>query len=398
MTGIRWLSLLAAALFVCGPVEMADAETGTAVSVRDLGARGDGKRDDTAAFVKAVRRAEATGKQVFVPRGQYKLTRTIELNSLGICGPDVGAWPADCDSLPSLVIAHHKDPAIRLLGGGAVRGLDISYRWDREPTTGPAAILISGVGASVSDVRIRYAWDGILADGTSNVGRTNIENVFMAAVRNCGVRMTGTWDVPRLSNVEVWNPQAQQPSNWGLSKGVGFHLGKNDLIRLTDCFVFGMQVGFLLENKIPGCTIEGETWGVMNGCATDFCGYGMKVIGDHTISASGCSFWNHQESLLVEQGKSRIRISGSELKSNGSPAVNVRSCDHTVITGCSLLRNMKEHTSPAVVLAGGRTVLGANYIESFGTGVQIEPGAGTVTMEGNIIESHGKPEVTGQKK
>ena len=60
-----------------------------------------------------------------------------------------------------------------------------------------------------------------------------------------GVRVTGTRDVPRLCNVEVWN-QGALSENRGLRKDIGFLLGKNDLIRLTDCFVFGMQTGFVL--------------------------------------------------------------------------------------------------------------------------------------------------------
>ena len=40
------------------------------------------------------------------------------------------------------------------------------------------------------------------------------------------MRLTGTWDVPRLHNIEVWNAGASEPGNRGLEHGTGFLLGK----------------------------------------------------------------------------------------------------------------------------------------------------------------------------
>jgi hypothetical protein len=357
------------------------------VSVRDCGAVGDGEADDTEAFLEAVREGRETGRHVYVPRGQYVLSQTIVLEDIGITGPPVGAWPADIPALPGILPKHLDGPAFHLLAGGSLRGLDITYHLPKEPESGPAAVLIGGIGVYVSNMRIRYAWDGILTDGENNVGRLNIENIFMVSIRNVGVRVTGTWDVPRLNNIEVWNAGTLPH---GMQHGIGFHLGKNDLIRITDCFVFAMKHGFLLEDRIEGCTIEGGTWGTMNGCSTDFCPRGIEIRGNHTLSVSGGTFWEHQESLVVNGEKARVRVSGSELKSNGAPVVVIRDCDHTVITGCSLLRAMKEFDSPAVVLDGGRVVLGSNHIESYGLGVKIGPGVDSAVIQGNLIDSHGE--------
>ncbi len=359
----------------------------SAVDVRELGAKGDGKADDTAAFLAATARARAGGGVVFVPRGRYRLSQPLRLDNLSLTGPGGQAWPADIDALPALIPTHRDAPAVILGAGGALRGLDITYHWDGEPDGGPPAVLISGIGAMIRDLRIRYAWDGILTDGEHNVGRVNIENVFMVSIRNVGVRLTGTWDVPRLCNIEVWNAG---PVPRGLREGTGFLLGKNDLVRMTDCFVFGMHWGFRFEDTLEGCKIEGGTWGVLSGCATDFCAIGMWVDGRHTVSVSGGSFWDHQESLVVTGDTARVRVTGSELKSNGAPAVRVRSCDHTVLTGCSLLRPMKTFDAPAVLLEGGRVVLGANHIESYGPGVVLDPGVGSAVITGNTIDAHGR--------
>ena len=378
----------------CGVASSSDAATSrSVVSVRDFGAVGDGKQDDTRAFAEALRTGPRGARCVQVPPGKYRISSTLVVEEQSLVGSPAPAWPADADTLPSIIPAHRDGPALRLMAGGVVQGIDISYDWRAEPTTGPAAVVVSGVGCVVRDVRIRYAWDGILADGTSNVGRTNIENVFMASVRNVGVRMTGTWDVPRLHNIEVWNASASTSGNHGLERGVGFLLGKNDLVRLTDCFVFGMHHGFLLQERIDGCAIEGPTWGTMNGCSTDFCGVGLAVEGGHTVSVSGGSFWDHGASLLVRGEEARVRVSGCELKSNGAPAVQVEAADHVVVTGCSLLRPMEEFTSPTVLLTGGNTVLGSNHIQSATTAIQIGPGVKSAVIQGNSISACAKPAI-----
>ncbi len=361
------------------------------VNVRDTGAVGDGVADDTDAFIKAVRLAREAGQNVYVPKGVYITSRTIVLDQVTLTGPAGTAWPADKDVLPSVRPAHSDGPAFHLLDGGGLAWIDITYGPDREAQEGDTAVMVSGIGAYISGIRIRYPWDGIMTDGVNNVGRLNFESIFMVSPRNIGVRVTGTWDVPRLHNIEVWNagPSPTSPAARGLEEGIGFHLGKNDLIRMTDCFVFAMQHGFLFEDKIEGLEIEGPTWGVMNGCSTDFCGVGIEVRGDHTLSFSGGSLWDHHQGLIVDGAGARVRLSGSEVKSNGAPAVLVREADHVAVTGCSLLRAMEEHAGPAVVLEGGRTVLGANHIEAFGTSVVIGPEVKAALVNGNTIDTHG---------
>lgn len=366
-------------------------ETGQAVNVRALGAKGDGKTDDTAAFLAAIVQAQNEDGVVLVPKGQYKISRPLELNEISLIGSGFRAWPADVDVLPSIRPIHRDNPAIILGKGGAIRGIDITYKWEKEPENGPPAVLIKGVGAVVRDVRIRFAWDGISTDGEHNVGRLNIENVLIVSIRNIGVYVAGSWDVPRLNNVEVWNTRNLR---YGYLPGVGFMLGKNDLIRMTDCFVHGMNYGFLFEEEFNENKIKGGTWGVMNGCSTDFCTIGLLVHGRHTLSISGGSFWSHDECLLVDGEKARIRMNGSELKSNGAPVVRVKSCDNIVINGCNLFRPMKRNDYPAMILNGGKVVIGSNHIEAHGPGVIVEPGVRSVAITGNVIETiEGQPAI-----
>jgi len=358
------------------------------INVCDVGAKGDGLTDDTTAFIDAVVKGQTEGKHVYVPRGRYVISKTINLKNIVLSGPDGGAWPSDIESLPSILPVHTDSPAFNLSAGSSLRGIDISYpkpgKAVKEIKPRPAAIVVSGIGVFISNLRIRYAWDGIIADGKSNVGRLNIENVFMAGIQNIGVRMTGTWDVPHLSNIEVWNSGNNQ---FVLQNGTGFLLGRNDLMRMTDCFAYGMRYGFLFQDSIDDCKIKGGTWGVMNGCSSDFCINGIVIQGSHRLSISGGLFMNHKECLVIDSTKAKIRVSCCELKTNGAPAVYVKNTAHLLLNGCTIMRDMKAHKFPAVLLEGGDTVLTGNSIESTYTGIEIKPGVRNVLIQGNIIQA-----------
>jgi hypothetical protein len=361
-----------------------EAAMGESINVRALGAKGDGKADDTPAFEEAIRRAAAGQGAVFVPKGFYRLSKPLTLENIGMRGPDPGAWVADTDALPVLVPQQRDAPCIVMKAGASLKGICIRYDWEREPEAGPPAVLVTGIGAYLSQLKLMYPWDGIMADGENNIGRLNIADVFIVAPRNIGVRVTGTWDVPTVTNVEVWN---LGPVPRALEKGIGFDLGKNDLIRMTDCFVFAMNIGFLLRDEIPGCKIRGGTWGVLTGCSTDYCSIGIEVRGENTVSVGGGTYWNHHQSLIVDGERARVRVAGAELKSNGAPAVEVRRADHTVISGCSLLRPMEKFQFPAVHLTGGRVTLTGCHLQSTTEGIVIERRIASALAQGNTIET-----------
>ena len=354
------------------------------IDVRELGAQGDGKADDTPAFEKAIEAARSAGLAVFVPRGVYRLTRTLVVENISLSGPTPGVWCADTDVLPILLPEQRDKPCIHLRAGGGLQALAIRYDWQGEPTSGPPAIVVSGVGAYLSHVKILYCWDGVLADGVSNIGRFNMENVFIVAPRNIGVRVTGTWDAPTIRNVEVWN---LGPVPRPLEKGVGFDLGKNDLIRLSDCFVFAMNIGYLLRDEIPDATIKGGTWGMLTGCSTDYCSIGIDVRGEHTLSVAGGSFWNHHQSLRVNGKNARVRVAGAEMKSNAAPCVEVIQSEHVVVSGCSILRPMREYAFPAVHLKGGLTTMTGCHIHSATEGLRVESGVRAALVSENTFET-----------
>ncbi|MCX8052904.1 MAG: glycoside hydrolase family 55 protein, partial [Armatimonadetes bacterium] len=131
------------------------------INIKDLGAVGDGKTDDTMAFEKAIAKSAETGDQVLVPKGRYRITKGLTLTKQVLTGPAVGAWGADDVSMPTIITCVKDAPTFRLTKGAGIHGLNIQYDWqDKEPPPRPPVIEIAGVGCRVSEVVIRSPWDG----------------------------------------------------------------------------------------------------------------------------------------------------------------------------------------------------------------------------------------------
>ncbi len=379
--------ILVAALSTVANAEAA-AHSPAAVSVKDCGAVGDGVTDDTAAFEAAISEAKGKSDTVLVPLGAYRLTRTLTLTKVTLMGAAAGTWNADSSSLPTILVRCTTGPCIRLGAGGAVHGLFFSYDWGgKEPSERPATIELAGVGCRVSEVKIHGAWDAIMADGVNNVGRSIIEKCFIVDVHHVGVRFLGSWDSSWISKVEVWSPGSKTfPKS-----GIGFLLGKNDVLLMSDCFVFSAQVGYSLPESIPGVKVTGTTWGTFSNCAADFCSYGMKIEGDHGISVAGGTFWTHFGGISVGKGAAKVRVSGVELRANGGPALAVDGGDLVTITGSQLRREHTGFTVPAVKVTGGdAAVVTGCVITSSSTGIDIAPGLTDVVVANNVVRENVK--------
>lgn len=358
------------------------------ISVRDTGAVGDGKADDTAAFQEAIARARLTGETVSVPQGTYRIKKTLELKSQTLKGADVAAWVADESCLPVIIPQMKDGPCIRLLAGGSVHGLHFKYEWPADgPSPTPATVELAGVGCRVSELKIHGAWDAIAADGKNNVGRALVERCFIVDVHHVGVRVTGTWDVSWISKVEVWSPA----STTFPRSGVGFLLGKNDVLLMSDCFSFRAAMGYQFLDEIPGCEIKGGTWGSLSNCASDLCSRGVVVSGAHTISLVGGTHWSHFGGLAIEGKGGQVRVSGAELAANGAPALDISGGDVVAVTGCQIRRTHPGFDAPAMRITGGDGVAVTGcVIVSTTKGVEVAEGLERVVLGNNVVRENVK--------
>jgi hypothetical protein len=359
------------------------------VNVVDFGAKGDGLADDTEAFQKAIARSPQAGS-IRVPPGRYRLTDTLNLNAVTLLGADAGAWGADKTGLPTLLPEGMDGPCIRLGPGGSVHGLHIFYDWQgKEPSPGPPAIELTAVGTRISDMKIHGAWDGISANGKSNVGRSLIQNCFIVDVHNVGVRILGTWDVSWISKVEIWSPGSKRFPQ----EGIGFLIGKNDMLLMSDCFVFTAQTAYKFVETIPGCDIKGVFWGSLTNCSADFSGTGIDIEGAHTVSLAGGTYWTHWTGLVLKGQGGQVRMSGLEMKSNGGPTVDVRGGLAMAVSGCQFRREMKKFTAPALRISGGESVAVTGCVlRCTSKAVEIDPKVEGAVVTGNVVRDYVREE------
>jgi len=359
------------------------ASSAAALNVRDFGAIGDGNADDTAAFHKALAAAAKlhSGRTVLVPGGSYRLTSPLQVHSALLLGQTAGGWPADSHPLPTLLPdLPASEPCIIAEPGASVHGLNFIFSSKNEANFPPGpCILLKGGGVSLTNLQIQNPTEGIMWDGSTNIGRLNIENVFIVNARKCGLFIAHTMDVSTLTNIEVWNYAPEL-----LETCTGFRLGQNDEIRLTNCAVVAAAIGFhFIETRYPDGKL-GAVWGGMDNCTVDFSKVAVKVDATNVLRIHGGSLWAHLYSVQL-YGRGNIVISGSDLRANGAHGLHIKECDSATVTGCLFKKNGDKWPNAAKVqLEGGRSVLinGCTFDDT-SLGINITPKAADFSITSN---------------
>lgn len=367
---------LGAIIVLCAPPLAAN--TPTELNVKDFGAVGDGKTDDTAAILRAIEQGKSKMLPVCFPRGHYLITKPVVLDNQSIKSNEPGAWPADTAPMPIIVVKHKLGPAITAKEGAAIHGLMFDYDNDKNEKY-PPTILLSGGGISISNVLIRYAWDGIISDGKSNCGRLNIENVFIVSPGGTGVYVALTLDLPTLRNIEVWN-------NLNRPNMTAFKFGRNDGLRGSHLIAFQAHTAFELGDDDP----NGGTWGTFVDCGTDACINGWVANGKtgHTVAVTGGYWWNHYQSILLNNPNVCLRVANAEIQTNGGSTIDAKACHNLLLTGCRIGRAVENPGTPYIDLQAvdsftmtGCVVTNFSPVFSLGKGIK------QAAITGNVFEN-----------
>ena len=250
-------------------------------------------------------------------------------------------------------------------------------------------IQITGTGGRVSNMRIHTPYIGIATDDTSNPGRCFIENIFIVEAKEIGVYVAGTYDVPCVNNVEVWNPEETCP--------IAFKFAHNDDIRCVNLFAFNANVGFSIEKSKTG-----SCWGSFTNCSVDYTSIGFKVgEGDHHVTIVGGTWWTHHMGLnVVKDSEAFVAVSGCEMKSNGERTLNIEGGKTVTITGCSIIHRW-DCDIPAVSVSGGKAVgITGNTIYSTATPISVTSRQknSAVMITNNVIYTASDTEYTDKSK
>jgi hypothetical protein len=259
-------------------------------SVRDFGAKGDGRTDDTAAFQKALDAAgRAGGGIVYAPRGNYlfagslNVPPAVTLRGVWESVPahngirDRGLPKPTEDGTTFLVTggagSEEGPPFITLNHNSTLKGVVIYYPDQNpaeEPKPYPYAIAMRGKNPAVLAVELLNPYNGI--DASRNE-RHLIRDVHGQPLRR-GVFVDAIYDIGRIENVH-FNPWwSQQPKlfEWQRAHGEAFIIGRSDWQYVFNTFCYGYHVGYRFIK-----TAAGACNGNFLGLGADACHTAVQV-------------------------------------------------------------------------------------------------------------------------
>jgi len=236
--------------------------TADIVNVREFGAVGDGKTDDTAAFQRALDTVgKAGGGTVYAPRGNYFFAGHLNVpDGVTLAGMwqsvpahnglrDAGLPKPTDDGTTFLVTegtGREDGPAfITLNTNSTLKGIVLYYpnqNADAEPTPYPWAIAMRGKNPAVLAVEMLNPYNGI--DATRNE-RHLIRDVHGQPLRR-GILVDSIYDIGRIENVH-FNPWwSMKPGlfQWQMENGEAFLFGRSDWQYVYNTFCFGYKVGY----------------------------------------------------------------------------------------------------------------------------------------------------------
>jgi len=404
------------ALFAAG-VSSEQGKPVSQVSVRDFGARGDGRADDTPAFARALAAAlERGAPEAVVPPGSYRLDGSVEIPR-GVAL--TGSWQTPHHSetrgvsTGTVILAfggrgrEDGPPLFLLNANSSVRGLTIAYPEQDPRAIAPYPWTLQGRGmhCTIENVTLANSYQAIDFGTYANELHV-VRNVFGLALRR-GVWVDNCTDIGRLENVH-FNPHYWARSPWGEGKGrfawnavsdylvangEAFIFGRSDWEYVFNTFCYGYRVGYRFvpgrsrigtNGNFVGIGADGGNIGLLAEAANP---YGILVTNGEFVAMRGpepteivtgpefagvlqlnnCSFWGpaFRVALLRGPGTATFNQCNFVQWDRNQPALRIEG-GVAAITGCRFQKPfphvfLGENVKGAVLT--GNLVTGAFQVE-----------------------------------
>ncbi|MHB1767790.1 MAG: glycosyl hydrolase family 28-related protein [Phycisphaerae bacterium] len=354
-------------------------------NVLEFGARGDAKKDNTAAFQKAMDAVYAGGGGiVHVPPGRYlfkghlTMPANTSLDGVFLAPPAyIHANPVSGTVLLTTEGRGRTDgpPFIGVHGNNCtIRGLGIFYPDQDSKAAEPApypwtigpATAAQVADLSVMDVALTNPYQGINLEGAP---RHYIVRVYGHPIKT-GLIVDRVYDIGRIENIHFWPFWAKGGSpvcNWIQAHGTAFIFGRSDWQYVFNTFSWGYRIGYQFIQTAHGAcngnflgigadsTFEalrvdaaqpasgllitnGEFVGMIGAESQGF------VIGPKNtaqVIMNNCGFWGPSNRIGTIQGAGPVSLIGCNWQAwdkhgRGEPAIY---CDGapTTIMGCQFL-------------------------------------------------------------
>ncbi|HXW78073.1 MAG TPA: glycosyl hydrolase family 28-related protein [Acidimicrobiales bacterium] len=232
-------------------------------NVRDYGATGDGRTDDTGAINAAIAAAApsspATGDTVFLPAGRYRVSSTLTVPH-GLCllgtGWDTPGSQASIFAGTWIFVEEGADfsPVTISGSGGAVRNLGFNV-FNPNNTGAPASagpmIHIMGNNALVEHICLYNPYGGIYLDGAAQAA---IRRIFGQPL-NYGIMIDRSFDTNYIDCVHFWpysHPAGTAPAAYQLANGTAILLYRCDNPHISNVLALHYNRGLSLSGSAAG--------------------------------------------------------------------------------------------------------------------------------------------------
>ncbi len=377
-------------------------------NVTEMGAKGDGKTDDTAAFQSALDAAgKAGGGTVVVPAGRFRIAGNLTVPS-GVCLQGthrvpptlIGGMNEKLDGSALLAYAGRGKPEaapfVSLTGtNSSIVGFIIAYpEWkqaDVPPVPYPPCIgSTDSTNVGVQECLLLNPYEGIKM---VRAHRHLIRNITGYPIKR-GIFVDQCYDIGHIENIHFWPfGVAYDPNNpyckWVNTKGVAFELARTDWHYVSNTFCFGYGVGYkfsevkdggtngnflgigadscqravLVEQaQAPGLLItNGEFVGRWSSTDAVTLEVGPKVEGK--VSLTNCSFWGPIDRCVVMKAPNGQFTANAcnfvnwDIKQKRSPAIQI-DAGRAIVQGCTFgagdLNVKVGATAKSVILLGNQ--------------------------------------------
>lgn len=377
------------------------------INVRNFGALGDGKTDDTAAFQKALdAAAKVGGGVVYAPVGNYFFAGHLNIPKAVTLA---GVWqsvpahngirnrglPKPTDDGTTFLITEgagneNAPPFITLNTNSTLKGVVLYYprqNVDDIPKPYPWAIAMRGKNPAVLAVEMLNPYNGI--DATKNE-RHLIRDVQGQPIRR-GILVDAIYDIGRIENVHFnpWWSMKPKLFQWQMENGEAFIFGKSDWQYVYNTFCFGYNIGYkFIRTKTGQC--NGNFLGIgADDCYTalvvEQCApYGLLITNGEFVSFHGpdptmikvektntgsvrfvnCAFWGPSNQIAKIAGTGTVGFSDCTLvqwggKDGSRHAIQAQS-GTVLIRGCEF-----QQDRPHILLGKkvSRAIIAENIFE-----------------------------------
>lgn len=289
---------------------------GARLNVRDFGAAGAGKRDETTALQAAINALPATGGTVVVPAGRYLINPlvSLRLRSRLHLQLDPQAWLiAIPNAAPrAYVLTAHDVEQVEITGGQIYGERD---RHRSQAGEWGHGIMIRGARAvTVRDMTIQRCWgDGISIGGISGAQARPSHDVLISDVVCKGNRRQGL-TIGRSRQVRVLRSEFRDTGGVLPGCGIDVEPDPGDVaqdIRIEDCLASGNRgAGIQLYRRsqqvqVRRCRLIGNQ------------GEGLLVFDAHDCLIQDNEIReNGLRGIAVKAGSARVRIAGNRFGGN----------------------------------------------------------------------------------